>query len=75
MYFELNDSQLICYKDKANTKQHEWDLSDLRIYIGVEKKRKPPTMYVTNMINEVVVVKLLFRIGKVVTYSIESCYL
>ncbi|XP_067943906.1 arf-GAP with Rho-GAP domain, ANK repeat and PH domain-containing protein 1-like isoform X2 [Watersipora subatra] len=45
MYFELNESLLICYKDKSKTKHYEWDLSLLSIYIGVEKKRKPPTIF------------------------------
>lgn len=43
MYFELNQKQLICYKDRNNTKVNEWNLSDLTIYLGVERKRKPPT--------------------------------
>ena len=43
MYFELNQTQLICYKDRNNTKVAEWNFADLTIYVGVEKKRKPPT--------------------------------
>jgi len=46
MYFELNSSQLICYKDRNNNKVYEWNITDISIYIGVEKKRKPPTLYV-----------------------------
>ena len=46
MYFELNQTQLICYKDRNNTKVAEWNFADLTIYVGVEKKRKPPTAWV-----------------------------
>ena len=44
MYFELNQPMLICYKDRSDSKVVEWAIDELMVYIGVERKRKPPTM-------------------------------
>ncbi|XP_022079426.1 arf-GAP with Rho-GAP domain, ANK repeat and PH domain-containing protein 1-like isoform X2 [Acanthaster planci] len=43
--FELMNNVITCYKDKSTTPANSWKVADMKIYVGVEKKRSPPTQW------------------------------
>uniref|UniRef100_A0A9J8CFE4 ArfGAP with RhoGAP domain, ankyrin repeat and PH domain 3 n=1 Tax=Cyprinus carpio carpio TaxID=630221 RepID=A0A9J8CFE4_CYPCA len=46
--FQIKDHRLLLMKDKKSNKpEKEWQLKTLKIYMGIRKKLKPPTKYLS----------------------------
>ncbi|XP_038057058.1 arf-GAP with Rho-GAP domain, ANK repeat and PH domain-containing protein 1-like isoform X2 [Patiria miniata] len=43
--FELMNNMVTCYKEKNTSAANTWRVADMKIYVGVEKKRSPPTKW------------------------------
>uniref|UniRef100_A0A4W6F773 ArfGAP with RhoGAP domain, ankyrin repeat and PH domain 1 n=1 Tax=Lates calcarifer TaxID=8187 RepID=A0A4W6F773_LATCA len=45
-YFILNSSSLRMYKEvRSNRPERDWPVKNLRVYLGIKKKLRPPTWY------------------------------
>nr|XP_029512653.1 arf-GAP with Rho-GAP domain, ANK repeat and PH domain-containing protein 1-like isoform X2 [Oncorhynchus nerka] len=45
-YFILNTVSLRMYKEvRSNRSEREWQVKNLRVYLGIKKKLRPPTCW------------------------------